>query len=368
MTEQSDESDESKAREANEADAERARRVDGLVWTLDRPEVRPSLPGRIQGRLSGRRWTAALGRDLRQRPRLPSERWHWRLRWWQWLGVWTAVAAVAALGLLRPARDWGWLPSALSPDTSAAAQPPVPGTFAHPFAGSPSRTWANGAHGITLSGAKPVGGVSKAAVTRAMHLTKKFLIAANLDRDVLNGGRPAKALALIDPLEKDYLVDLRNGLAHPSSDDAPTDVFTRFDTDEVRLVGDVVKVRGRMTVEPGKRPERAEIHADYTFVYPVSRVGDPAEVTRAVMRRVVDAEVTAVQGARVTPGKLWVVGSDAGFGNSGCVSPDGLLHPSFPSDRIGSPAPTGPTMDPYDRSAPLTSKDERAECGRTTRI
>ncbi|CAM5728449.1 Integral membrane protein OS=Streptomyces fumanus OX=67302 GN=GCM10018772_44390 PE=4 SV=1 [Streptomyces fumanus] len=45
---------------------------------------------------------------------------------------------------------------------------------------------------------------------------------------------------------------------------------------------------------------------------------------------------------------------------------DGYLHPSFAEGpATGEPA-TGPTVDPYDRSRPLTG-DEREECGEVTR-
>lgn len=289
-----------------------------------------------------------------------------------------AFVAVAFLGLGALARHQGWagseadktpLPAETARPTAAPSttDPDMP-TREHPFAGSPAVRWDEGADAIRLPEAKAVNGVPAELVADSLSRTKDFLVAANLDREVLAGGRPTKALALIDPLQKDYLARLRRALDHPTADNPPTSVFTRFDTDDVHLVGDVVKVRGRMTVKAGKKPGRAEIHADYSFVYPVTRASGSDEVTRSIARRVVDVEVATPASARVTPGTLWISRSDGDIANSVCVSRDGLLHPSFPSDRAGSPPPDGPASDPYDRSKPLSAEVSDGECGTVTRV
>ncbi|WP_307792480.1 hypothetical protein [Streptomyces verrucosisporus] len=58
-----------------------------------------------------------------------------------------------------------------------------------PFAGSPARRWAEGADAIEMPKATAVGGVPAAEIRAALERTKKFLVAANLDRDVLYGPR-----------------------------------------------------------------------------------------------------------------------------------------------------------------------------------
>lgn len=349
------------AAEASEADVGRARRVDGLVWALDRPEVRPSRPERVRRRLY--RWrAAAFRRRMRRRPRQPSKRW-FTLRWWEWLGVVVMVVAVVASNLVGTARDRGWLPSVFGDDPPAAAAPPVPGTVGHPFAGSPARTWANGAHGITLSGVKPVGGVPKAAVSRGMRLTKKFLVAANLDRDVLAGGSPDQALGLLAQGGPTSVKALRRSLAHPTADDSPLGLFTRFDTDEVRLVGHTVKVRGRMTLEQGRRSGTVVIRADYTFVYPVAaRHGHAGKVARTVVRRVLVVPLTFPDGKSPKPGELPLLWHKVSYANGGCSPRDGLLHPTVPAGRLDLPGGTRPPLDPYVRTLPLPPGGIEAEC------
>ncbi|PWI20089.1 hypothetical protein DI272_42470 [Streptomyces sp. Act143] len=58
--------------------------------------------------------------------------------------------------------------------------------------------------------AKAVGGVTAADVAEGLRLTKEYLVAANLDREVMYGAEPTKALGLIDPLQKDHLSRLRS--------------------------------------------------------------------------------------------------------------------------------------------------------------
>lgn len=306
-----------------------------------------------------------------------------RRRWRQLAAGVGAVAFVAvaflAVGPLADtwrgtdaAADAAPLPAETAVPTAA---PPTTGpnmpTLEHPFAGSPARRWADGADAIELPEAKAVNGVSAKQVAEGLRLTKKFLVAANLDRDVLNGGSPEQALALIDPHQTDFLDDARHNLKHPGpmlEEDSPLTLFSRFDTDEVRLVGHTVKVRGRMTVRPGSRHGQADVRADYTFVYPVTRAGETDEVTRTVVRRVFEVQVSSGPGGQVAPGKLWVVRDYVDSTNGGCNTRDGLFHPVFPSDRADRPDPTGPSVDPYDRSKPLTGRPAEDECGTATRV
>ncbi|MFF4704163.1 hypothetical protein ACWC4D_16730 [Streptomyces sp. NPDC001288] len=56
---------------------------------------------------------------------------------------------------------------------------------------------------------------------------------------------------------------------------------------------------------------------------------------------------------------------DAG-GNSACDVDDGFLHPQFPSQApTGSAAPSGPSVDPYDRSRKIDDGPEG--CGTVSR-
>jgi hypothetical protein len=301
-----------------------------------------------------------------------------RRRWWAILGVPLAIvlAVVAMRPSLLPGDPFGAdhsgagaggsaLPAETERPTGApsTAAPDTP-TIDRPFAGSPAARWADGAAGIVPPEAKAVGTRTKAQVAQALQQTKALLVDANIDPDTLLGGNPETALSVLDPKQPKMLDDARSSLSKPDQEHDPLRLFSRFDPDEVRLVGDVVKTRGRMTFKAGGQASVA-IHADYTFVYPVSR-GDSPEVTRTIVRRVLDLELPDPAKYRVTPGKLSVARYDQDLGNSACGVYDGFLHPHFDSQGpTGAPA-NGPTTDPYDRSRDIGHSGNES-CGVVSR-
>ncbi|MEU0407080.1 hypothetical protein ABZ307_04515 [Streptomyces griseorubiginosus] len=299
---------------------------------------------------------------------------------WGVLGV--AVAVVVAVVAVKPSLVPGDLfGSGTSSSESAAASPlpqetaaptAAPGavdpelpTLDDPFAGSPAKQWADGEAGIVVPKAKPVAGQSAAKVGQALELTRKLLVESNLDTGTLRGERPTGALSLLDPKQDDVLKRLKTGLSKPDKDHDPLSMFSRFDPAEVRLVGDVVKLRGRMTFKAGEHASVA-VHADYTFVYPVVRTDGTTEVTRTIVRRVLDVELPDPTKYQVTPGRLTVLRYDESAGNTSCDVYDGFLHPEFPSTGpTESAPPTGPTRDPYDRSEDI---GRAKDCGTVSRV
>ncbi|MGQ4406815.1 hypothetical protein ACN6K8_001738 [[Kitasatospora] papulosa] len=254
------------------------------------------------------------------------------------------------------------LPAETAPPTAAPADEPGADrpTTAQPFRGSPAVRWADGAAGIEIPEARAAGGMSEDEVEQALRATRQFLVAANLDPATLRGETPREALDLLDPLQKGERKRLEQSLAEPGGERDPLVMFSRFDPDEVRLVGDVVKTRGRMTFEAGPAGS-VEVKADYTFVYPLVRVGVD-EVARTIVRRELTVALHDPEKFMATPGKLSVVSSQQNVGNTDCALDDGFLHPSFPSDGPGT-SPTGPDMDPYDRR----EWQPDGECGTVTR-
>ncbi|MEU1496384.1 hypothetical protein [Streptomyces sp. NPDC005732] len=255
-----------------------------------------------------------------------------------------------------------------APTTAPSAAPGTP-TLDRPFAGSPAERYADGAAGIVVPEAKPVGPLGKEQVARALRQTKELLVGANIDRGTLLGGRPESVLALLDPKQPKLLDDVNSWLRTPDAKHDPLSLFSRFDPREVRLVGDVVKTRGRMTFKAGTRAS-VVIHADYTFVYPLAQA-DPesTEVARTIVRRVLDIEVSDPAKYRVTPGRLAILSFDENLSNSACFVYDGFLHPRF--DSAGPAAsdeatPSGPAVDPYDRSRELRHSDTES-CGAVSR-
>ncbi|MER7838858.1 hypothetical protein ABTY98_24020 [Streptomyces sp. NPDC096040] len=249
-----------------------------------------------------------------------------------------------------------------APPSAVAADTP---TLDHPFAGSPALRWADGAAGIVLPKATALGSIPKDRVELALHQTKKLLVDANLDPEVVAGAHPDAALAVLDPRQPGLLDELNTALHTPSKTHDPLSLFSRFDPEDVHLAGQVVKTRGRITFAKGKY-EGVAVHADFTFVYPVVRADGSDEVTRTIVRRIIDTELSDPAHYRVTPGRLTLLGYDEDAGNSACDIDDGYLHPQFPSQApTGSAAPTGPSIDPYDRSRKLGNEPEG--CGTVSR-
>lgn len=209
-----------------------------------------------------------------------------------------------------------------------------------------------------------MGKFSKDQVELALQQTKILLVGANLDPKTIRGDRPAAALAVLDPKQTKTFDRLNASLTAPTKAQDPTLLFSRFDPKDVRLVGDVVKTRGRITF--GKSDDGGvTVHTDYTFVYPLVRTDGSTTVARTIVRRVIDLEVLDPTRYQATPGLLALGQNNADFGNSACGVYDGYLHPEFGSVSSTGAAPTGPTEDPYDRSRDL-GKGE-GTCGTATR-
>ncbi|MFF3942503.1 hypothetical protein [Streptomyces phaeofaciens] len=298
--------------------------------------------------------------------------------------IWSAVGVAAAIAVLvvalkpslLPGDPFGQgepevsaspLPAETAAPTGAPGQVPdqIP-TLDRPFAGSPALRWADGEAGIVVPAAKAVGGASKDRVAQALRLTSKLLVGANLDPKTLRGERPTAALSVLDPKQPGLLDDMNTSLRSPSEGHDPLKMFSRFDPEEIRLVGEVVKTRGRMTFTKGEFAG-VRVHADYTFVYPVAQAGGSNEVTRTIVRRVLDVELSDPAHYDITAGRLVVVKYDQEIGNSACEVYDGFLHPHFKSAEPTGPEPTGPTTDPYDRSTEI-GEDASEDCGIVSRV
>ncbi|WP_369248648.1 hypothetical protein [Streptomyces sp. R41] len=302
-----------------------------------------------------------------------------RRRLWAIIGVpiAIAVAVVAMKPSLLPGDPFGTssggpaaaasLPPETAPPTAppSSAAPDTP-TLDRPFAGSPAEGWADGAAGIVVPEATPVGSLTRAQVATALRQMKALLVDANLNPATLRGDRPEAALATLDPEQPKMLADAKSWLREPGKEHDPLSLFSRFDPDETRLVGDVVKTRGRMTFKAGEHASVA-VHVDYTFVYPVAPADrGSTEVTRTIVRRVLDVEVADPRKYRATPGKLWILRHDQDLANSACAVYDGFLHPQFASSAPTGASPTGPTTDPYDRSRDI-ERSATDTCGTVSR-
>ncbi|MFF1255465.1 MULTISPECIES: hypothetical protein [unclassified Streptomyces] len=296
------------------------------------------------------------------------------------------VGVILAAGLLFVALDPGrvtdWFAGGGGDDTPLAAESERPGqppatdsvdqqpTLQHPFRGSPAARWGDGTAGITVPEARATGWMSKAQVSQALDRSRDFLAASNLDSGVLLGQQPEKAIALINPKQKDVQDYLTTAFRAPGKDADPLLLFSRFATEKVRLVGDVVKTRGRITYREGKRGA-VEVSTDVTYVYPLAHAAQGRdEVARTIVRREVVMSWDDPAKVITEPGTFSLVSYKSDTANGGCDNDTGFYLPEFRSARTATGSGSGPEVDPYDRSTSMDARMQGAddtECGTATR-
>ncbi|MDK9495088.1 hypothetical protein QEZ40_004522 [Streptomyces katrae] len=296
---------------------------------------------------------------------------------WYVIGL-VASLVVLALVILAPGRvadpfaseQSGSAP--LAAETARPTQGPAEETAQRPtkeepFRGSPAASWANGAAGITVPEAQAVGWMGTAEVERALASSRDFLVASSLDRTVLRGEHPAKAIALINPHQKDVRELLETAFQTPNEKNDPLLLFSRFQPSRTQLVGDVVKTRGQLTYREGERGA-LQVTADVTFVYPVTRAnaGGDDEIVRTIVRRELVLSWDDPAKVITKPGTFSVISYKYHVTNGGCDPSKGYLAPPFGKDHRSDE--TGMKIDPYDRSAPVGGGDSSGDgCGKATR-
>lgn len=229
--------------------------------------------------------------------------------------------------------------------------------------------WADGTAGIHLPPARATGWMNREQVAQALTRSREFLEASSLDHGVLNGQRPTRAIAFINPHQQDVQDYLKAAFRTPGRTSDPLLLFSRFDRAKVRLAGDVVKTRGRITFREGKRGA-VEVTADVTYVYPAVRAGGSDEVTRVIVRR--ETVMSWDNPAKVITerGTFSLVSYKEDSTNGGCSTFTGYFVPQFSADRTGPAPDDGPRTDPYDRSASMDTRMRAADgtdCGTASR-
>jgi hypothetical protein len=254
------------------------------------------------------------------------------------------------------------VPSLTHRDQTSVARGPGPlstpsATVAEPFLGSPAQFYADGAAGIVVPSAQPVGSYSATQVAAAYQTAKLMLVAAHLDGPTLAGSAPDSFASMLIPQQRTQFVSGldKTGLDAQGDQNSTRTWVTSF-APGTRLVGDVIKVHGTMRAATGTNGTYPvlQIHADYLFVYPVERPGAPSTLMRIVDRDVVDVDFGAYAGPGSPLQPWWqIVG---GF-NAGarCDINDGYVHPQFPDAAPDKVRPKGIPVNPYDQSAPAPS-------------
>ncbi|MCG6497251.1 hypothetical protein [Kitasatospora sp. A2-31] len=251
--------------------------------------------------------------------------------------------------------------------------------------GSPAKDWASGPAGIEVSKAPlATGAFGTDEVAAQLQLVKDYLVAANLDPQLIAGGSPDAALAMLDRGTKDTA---RQALAHPSPTTDPSSWFTRFDPREAIPVSDAIRVQGWISYDADGE-NGVVVKTDVTYVYalrpgpeavrlaaspgtPATGPATPQDAVRAtpdpdvpgytwtartIVRRADTFHFYDPARYAVDPKKIVADETRPSFGNSACNVHDGYLHPEFDQFPPARPNPTGPTRDPYERTGEVPGK------------
>ncbi|MGH3415520.1 MAG: hypothetical protein ACRDSS_03535, partial [Actinocrinis sp.] len=224
---------------------------------------------------------------------------------------------------------------------------------AHPddqyFTGSPAIDWTGNAAGIVVPPAHSIGHFSAHEIAAGYQGLRQLLIAGNLDATVLDGGPVTDFTRLLDTRSK-LGTDLASWIAHPTYQNDPVDLITRFNPGTTRLLGHTVKVSGTMSAAVGKKGYLT-VTADYHFVYAVGPVNGDGVPSRTIVRRVYELDLAVPGLFDAQSGRYWVADYNAEIANSACYTYNGFLNPLFGTDD-GSPR-SGKTLDPYATDSPL---------------
>lgn len=284
------------------------------------------------------------------------------LRATAWTAAIVVLAGAGVLAYQHFANKHGGLAAAISGAPGLSPVQQSDGPPADPFAGTPADHWANGAAGIVMPVAKPVGPFSAAQVAAEYVTTRKLLIAAGLDRQTLLGGAPTAFADLLAPRERaQFLAGLNTRGTSKIGQALSTRTWvTSFAPGSADLIGSVFKVHGSMSAQAVHESGTIAlaINVNYIFAYPIEPPGQPSDWMRVLAHQygAVDFAPWDDPGG---PLEAWYQGIDGSAGGM-CGINDGYIHPDYPSDRA-VPEPSGSAINPY--SPPTASPDRGPVCG-----
>jgi hypothetical protein len=221
-----------------------------------------------------------------------------------------------------------------------------------PFAGSPAAAFADGEAGIILPAPKAMGGFSAKEVAGFYQRARQMVIASQLNRPTLLGGKPDAFARRLDPHDRSYFVEHLND--HRKS---TRTWVTSFAPNTAQLVGSVIKVNGTaessITKQAGRR--RLLVELNYLFVYPVQRPGSP----ETLIRMVGHFEGKVLFYREGATARTWIEAWGASHAPARCDIQDGFVHPYYADSAPDQTPATGAPKDPYD----LTPEHHGPGCG-----
>ena len=232
------------------------------------------------------------------------------------------------------------------------------GASADPFLGTAANGWADGASGIVLPPAGPVGGFTAAQVAAAYATTGELVVAASLNPQTLLGGPPAALERLLTAGQR---ATFKAGLgAHgPGKDGRPLSTrswVASFAPGTAELDGRVIKVSGAMNAmavtESGRNVLRVEV--SYAFVYAVEPPNNTTDWIRVVTRQSGSVDFARWDDPRgaLEPWDKTVVDPLSGVA---CAPADGYLHPAYPSGGSTAAEQSRLAIRPYSQTLPAAS-------------
>jgi hypothetical protein len=315
-------------------------------------------------------WSRRAERRARRHVRRVRRRAFWR-RNHRRLAVWVVVVAIvgAAAVLLRdgPLSRWpsgGGAAPLQRHDAASSAITPTPTSrnlaarvnLNQPFITTPAAGWADGAAGIVPTQATPVGSYRAEEVAATMDKVRQVVIAARLDRRVLEGHDPEPYLSLLAPEEAErirpYFVPGR---------EKDSSWFASKVADGYPLLPAEPKVNGSMSAAIGDDGHLL-VHTNYVFAY-AFRPSHPETLTDAmdivlVDRWEFDYEVISGSGWPTNKLGVWPKNGDGHEHSVGCaLSKQGFLAPAFSDRRLPASAPSQGPDSYFDPNRPLPTDD-----------
>ena len=261
-----------------------------------------------------------------------------------------ALLAIVALlvGIFCPHGD----DQAPTPAATPAAIKQV--DLAQPFRGTPAAGWTDGAAGIVAPQAAALGEYSAEQVADAYARARAAVVAARVDRRVVEGGD-------VEPLLSLFALDDQEGmrpLFAGGRDDEAGLVATRV-ARGTKLLPVEPKVSGSMTAEV-KGPGELVVHTDYVFAYAFStdrpeQLHGPMDIV-AVTRVKYDYIFRSGPQFRPESHGMWSGPATGHSYSIACTaSRDGFLAPSVtePQTKQGSAAEERRPEDYFDAAKPM---------------
>jgi hypothetical protein len=300
-------------------------------------------------------------REANKRAKRDVRRMRRRARWRARTGkLVTAGALLVIAGVLFGMYQTGKVDrfAAEAAPTTLSTAPLMRVNLERPFLGTPAEAWAEGEAGVTAPAATPVGEFGAEQVAASYDQVRQVVIAARLDRALVEGHDPSRLISLFAPSDQDQLWPLFAGDKDPEAGSVATRVAPGQ-----HLLAASPKVSGSMSAEAG-RPGELVVHTNFAVAYAFepdspNRIVGPMDVV-AVERFQRDYVLRTGDGFASPDRGLWLGASSGGhtFSIACTAARRGFLAPAF-TERLTTS--TGSTQEDlitqFDPARPMPTSD-----------